>query len=162
MCFGQTIIKGDPLIGLITLLLTVKSVSYHAWCPALHVPCTSCQVCAPQWSTLPAQPQAKSLESDRPVLLHSSWQAETETDLRASMAEFTWPASRFRNQFYTLFNRLSQWTWALLSEIEQIGWLCSSRPMLSAATQLNERPRILNCTDSSVLMVTIMCNPSRN
>lgn len=27
----------------------------------------------------------QSLESDRPVLLHSSWQAETETDLSASM-----------------------------------------------------------------------------
>lgn len=133
-----------------------------AWCPALRGPCTSCQICAPQLPGLPAQPKAKSMESHRPVLLHSSWRAETETDLRSGVAEFTWPTSRFRNQFYTLFNRMSQWTWALLSEIEQIGWLCSSRPMLSAATQLNEPPQILNYTDSSVLMVTIMCNSSRN
>lgn len=47
---------------------------------------------------------------------------------------------------------------ALLSVIEQIGWLCRLRLMLSAATQLSEPPHILNYTDSSVLMLTIMCN----
>lgn len=130
----------------------------NAWCQALHVP-LYLDLC---FRGLHDQFLAKSLESDRLVLLRSSWQAETEREPRASMAEFTWPASRFRNQFYTLFNWLRQWTLALWSEIEQIGWLCSFRLMPSAASHLNKPPQILNNSDLPVLMVTIMCNVGRN
>lgn len=57
---------------------------------------------------------------------------------KCNTTEMTGPALRFTDQFYTLFNQLSQWSEVLLGEIEQIGWLCCFRRKLSVVTELNE------------------------